>query len=421
MKLIKNGDVVLKDSIEKLDILFDDKEILKIGRDISGDFEVIDGTGLTVMPGLVDVHVHLREPGFEDKETISTGTLAAARGGFTSILAMPNLNPYPDNVDVFKYYLKKIDDDSIVHTYPYSCISLAENGEEIVDMKAIKDMGVNWFSDDGVGVSSDEVMRKAMFLARENDVMIVSHTEDMRYRVKGASVHDSLINRDRGYIGIPSICETSQLVRDLKLAKEVGTKYHACHISAQESVEALRDFKNDGVNCSGEVTAHHLLLEDIDVKGTNWKMNPPLRSNADRLSLIEGLKRGYIDFIANDHAPHRKLDKEKSMEEAAFGVVSLETSFPLLYTEFVRKEKIFTLNELVDFMSRKPALRFGLDKIGEIREGFNSDFCLVDLNEKYLIDSKEFASKGRNTPFEEYEVFGRIRETIVSGRRVLKG
>ncbi|MGM9947127.1 dihydroorotase [Floccifex sp.] len=421
MRLIKNGQVLINHTLQSMDILFDEDQILDIQENIEMDVETIDATGYTVLPGFVDVHVHLREPGHEQKETIKTGTKAAAHGGFTSIFCMPNVLPFPDEVDVIKQYIEKIKKDSLVHTYPYACITKKEASKEVVDMKSISELGIHWFSDDGVGVSTAKIMKEAMIKAKENHAMIVAHTEDMAYRKPGACVHESEITAKKGWLGIPSACESAQLIRDLQLVQEVQSSYHACHISCKESVEALKEAKEKGLNVSGEVTVHHLLLEDKDVQGPNWKMNPPLRSHEDRMALIEGLESGALDFIANDHAPHTKEEKNRPMEKCPFGIVSLETCFPLLYTQFVLREKRWTLAQLVEWMSTKPANRFGLKNTGRIEKGFASDFVLVDLNQKYVIDTNDFESMGVNTPFNGWEVYGQVKETIVSGKTVWKG
>lgn len=422
MRLIKNGNVLTSQGIVKKDILFDEQEIIKIEENIQADAEIIDASGLTVIPGLVDVHVHLREPGYTQKETIHTGTLAAAHGGFTTIFCMPNVIPYPDDVQTIQMYVEKINQDAVVHVHPYACITKEEASKEVVDMKDIKErFGIRWFSDDGVGVSTAEVMAQAMKTAGENDCMIVAHTEDMSYRKPGACVHDSEVNRQKGWLGIPSACESAQLIRDLQLSQQIGNAYHACHISAKESVEALKEYKEKGADVTGEVTAHHLLLEDQDVQGTNWKMNPPLRSHEDRMALIEGLENGSLDMIANDHAPHTKEEKDRPIDKAPFGIVSLETSFPLLYTEFVKKQKRWTLAQLVNWMSGAPAKRFGLEKIGAIEVGYRPDLVLVDLEHESVIDASQFLSKGKNTPFDGWKVYGAIRETIVGSKTVWKG
>ena len=420
-RLIQNGSVLYRGELRKADVLFDEESILCIAENIpSEDCEVIDASGLTVLPGLVDVHVHLREPGHEEKETIRTGTKAAAAGGFTSIFAMPNLNPFPDCPEVMKTYLQKIREDSIVHTYPYGTITCGEKGEKVSDMEGMAELGIRWFSDDGVGVADDAVMEKAMRKVAGLNALMACHTEDMNYRARGASVHDSEYAVKNGWIGIPSACESEQLKRDLKIACRIPLRYHGCHISAKESVEALKEAQKAGADVTAEVTAHHLLLEDKDVKGTNWKMNPPLRSHEDRMSLIEALEDGTLTFIASDHAPHTEADKAKPMAEAAFGIVSLETSFALLYTEFVHRTHRWTLAQLIAWMSEKPAERFGLEKTGRIEEGWKPDLILADLKNEYTIDTSKFYSKGKNTPFDGEKVNCRVKETIVSGRTVWK-
>lgn len=418
MKVIKNGKVLTENGLQKVDIQFDENRIIAIGENLDGD-EIVDAHGLTVLPGLVDVHVHLRQPGREQKETIHTGTLAAAHGGFTSIFAMPNVIPFPDDVKTMQEYKALIQKESVVRTFPYATITTEEAGKEVVPMHDLKAY-THWFSDDGVGIDNDDVMKEAMETAKKEDVLIAMHTEDMAYRKPGASVHDSPINRDRGYIGIPSACEAEPLKRDLDLAVSIGNKYHACHISCIESVQYLQEAKAAGGNISAEVTTHHLLLEDKDVQGPMWKMNPPLRSHADRMALIEGLENGTLDFIANDHAPHTLAEKNQSMEKAPFGIVSLETSFPLLYSEFVVKEKRWTLTQLVNWMATKPAKRFGIPA-GEIKVGKYPDFVFADLDATYTIDASTFVSKGKNTPFDGWQVQGKICQTIVGGKTVWKG
>ncbi|MGM9912379.1 dihydroorotase [Floccifex sp.] len=421
MQVIRNGLVLIEDELKPCDILFDENEIIDIQEHIEGDYPEIDAKGCAVLPGFVDVHVHLREPGHTEKETIETGTKAAAHGGFTSIFCMPNVIPFPDNTETMKDYLHLIDEKAVVRTYPYACITKQEASKEVVDMKSLSQMGIHWFSDDGVGVSTREVMKQAMEQAKDCDAMIVAHTEDMAYRKPGASVHESEVTAQKGWLGIPSACESAQLIRDLGIVEEVGCKYHACHISASESVEALRQAKQKGLDVTGEVTVHHLLLEDKDVQGPNWKMNPPLRSHADRMALIEGLENGSLDFIANDHAPHTQEEKNKPMDKCPFGIVSLETCFSLLYTQFVVREKRWTLAQLVNYMSKKPAERFGLEKAGQIKKGYQPDFVIVDLNEEYVIDASQFESMGKNTPFNGWQVFGKIKQTIVKAQTVWKG
>ena len=415
MKLLKNVHVLENNRQVRKEILFDETGILKIAEQIDApEAEVIDGKEMTALPGLIDVHVHLREPGFAYKETIDTGTMAAAAGGFTTIMAMPNVQPYLDSTEVMEAYLQKIEADAHVHVIPYATITKAESGKEVVDMAALAKMGVRAFSDDGVGVQSGDVMEEAMKQSHALGTMIVAHTEDMSYRKPGAYMHEGTESKARGVVGIPSECEWKQLERDLKLVEKTGAHYHCCHVSAKESVQLLREYRSRGCDVSGEVTAHHLLLCDRDVVDANWKMNPPLRGEADRKALIRGLQEGALSLIANDHAPHSEEEKKRPLESAPFGIVSLETAFPLLYTKLVLTG-IVSLKQLVNWMSTAPAERFGLARRGRLEEGYASDFTLVDLNEEYIINRNHFLSKGRNTPFHGWRVKGKIKATYVDG------
>ena len=415
MKLLKNVHVLENNRQVRKEILFDETGILKIAEQIDApEAEVIDGKEMTALPGLIDVHVHLREPGFAYKETIDTGTMAAAAGGFTTIMAMPNVQPYLDSPEVMEAYLQKIEADAHVHVIPYATITKAESGKEVVDMAALAKMGIRAFSDDGVGVQSGDVMEEAMKQSHALGTMIVAHTEDMSYRKPGAYMHEGTESKARGVVGIPSECEWKQLERDLKLVEKTGAHYHCCHVSAKESVQLLREYRSRGCDVSGEVTAHHLLLCDRDVVDANWKMNPPLRGEADRKALIRGLQEGALSLIANDHAPHSEEEKKRPLESAPFGIVSLETAFPLLYTKLVLTG-IVSLKQLVNWMSTAPAERFGLARRGRLEEGYASDFTLVDLNEEYIINRNHFLSKGRNTPFHGWRVKGKIKATYVDG------
>ena len=415
MKLLKNVHVLENNRQVRKEILFDETGILKIAEQIDApEAEVIDGKEMTALPGLIDVHVHLREPGFAYKETIDSGTMAAAAGGFTTIMAMPNVQPYPDSTEVMEAYLQKIEADAHVHVIPYATITKAESGKEVVDMAALAKMGIRAFSDDGVGVQSGDVMEEAMKQSHALGTMIVAHTEDMSYRKPGAYMHEGTESKARGVVGIPSECEWKQLERDLKLVEKTGAHYHCCHVSAKESVQLLREYRSRGCDVSGEVTAHHLLLCDRDVVDANWKMNPPLRGEADRKALIRGLQEGALSLIANDHAPHSEEEKKRPLESAPFGIVSLETAFPLLYTKLVLTG-IVSLKQLVNWMSTAPAERFGLARRGRLEEGYASDFTLVDLNEEYIINRNHFLSKGRNTPFHGWRVKGKIKATYVDG------
>lgn len=304
MKLIKNVKIpanILKecskgefkdDEFVIKDILFDENEILEIGDDISirEGCEIVSGKGLVALPGLIDVHVHLRQPGNEQKETIKTGSMAAAAGGMTTIMAMPNVKPFPDNVDTMVKYQELINKEAVVNVIPYGCITHMEKGDSVVDMKAMQKIGYNAFSDDGVGVQADGIMEQAMEKSAELGVMIVAHTEDMKYRKPGACINEGKKARELGLIGIPNECEYKQFERDLKLVEKTGAHYHCCHMSTVESVNLLREYKKKGCDVSGEATVHHLLLTEDDIKGTNWKMNPPLKTEEDRQALIAGIK-----------------------------------------------------------------------------------------------------------------------------------
>lgn len=431
--LIQHADVLCDPAsgkICRLDVLMDENEILDVRPDIDADalsgiypdeeIEVTEASGLTLIPGLVDTHVHLRDPGYTDKETIATGTRAAAHGGFTTIFAMPNVSPFPSSPEVIRNYLDHIEKQAVVRVHPFATITENEAGAEPVDYAAIKALGIPWFSDDGVGVQSAQVMERCMKQAKEADVLFSCHTEDMNWRRPLACVHESAVFDETGYVGIPSACESDQLIRDLQMARPIGLRYHADHISAKESVEALARAKAQGQPVSAEVTAHHLLLEDQDVRGPNWKMNPPLRSHADRIALIEGLESGALDWIANDHAPHTRKEKLRPMDKAPFGITALETSFPLLYTEFVSRKKRWSLGQLVNWMSLAPALGMGLEKTGKIEPGYHPDVVLLDLHAKDVIDPDTFCSKAANTPFAGWQSDCKVVCTWCKGKKVWK-
>ncbi len=375
---------------------------------------IYDAQGMITLAGGIDVHVHLREPGFEEKETIRTGTRAALRGGYTTLMPMPNLNPHPDCLEAIEKYMDIIKKDALVNVYPTACITRKSLGRELVDMKTIKEkFGIKAFTDDGVGVASEEMMRRAMEEAKKNDSIIVAHTEDMSYRKSNSSVHEGENAKKHGWVGIPSETEYKQVERDLELARKTGAKYHICHMSAKESVEALRRYKKLGADVSGEVTCHHLMLTEDQVIDTNYKMNPPLRTEEDRQALIEGLLDGTIDCIANDHAPHTEEEKKREMARAPFGIVGIETAIPLIYTNFV-KAGIFTLEEFQKFISENPAKRFNYTNKGKIQPGYDADIIILSEEEK-TIRKEDFLSKGTNTPFEGYKCKGYPAYTFVGG------
>lgn len=420
MKLIKNARIVAHgNELIKKDILFDESGIKEISEHIEKEnVEIIDAMGNLLIPGLIDVHAHLREPGNTHKETIASGTLAAAHGGYTTIMAMPNVTPYPDNVDTIKQYLALIKKDALVNVIPYACISKEEQGRIVVDMESIKALGLRAFSDDGVGVARDEVMLEAMKQSAKLDCMIVAHTEDMSYRKTLACMHEGKRNVELGYVGIPSACESEQVLRDLKLVEESGAHYHICHMSAKESVAYLKAYKEKGCDVSGEVTVHHLLLNEMNVQDdANYKMNPPLRSKEDQIALLQGLKEGVIDLIANDHAPHSEEEKSRGMEKSPFGIVTIEHAFPLLYSNLVKKQEV-SLEQLLYWMSEAPAKRFGFGTKGKLQVGYDADMVLVDIETIKEIRKEDFLSKGKNSPFIGWPCSGWPMMSIVEGKIV---
>lgn len=363
-----------------------------------------------IVPGLCDVHVHFREPGFSYKETIASGSAAAAHGGYTAVCTMPNLDPVPDSAEHLPVQLDAIKRGAEIKVLPYGAITVGEKGEKLADMEAMSDK-VCAFSDDGKGVQNDEMMREAMTAAKRLGKIIAAHCEDNSL-LFGGYIHDGEYARMHGHRGISSASEYKQIERDLRLAEETGCAYHVCHISTKESVELIRQAKARGVDVTCETAPHYLVLCDEDMQEDGrFKMNPPLRSREDKKALIEGIKDGTIDMIATDHAPHSAEEKGRGLEKSLMGVVGLETAFPVLYTELVMKN-IITLDRLVELMSFKPKERFGIDT--------NNDFAVFDISEAYKIDPEKFLSMGRATPFAGREVFGRCLLTVHNGKVVYK-
>lgn len=390
----KNYEKIIK--IENLDIA-ERERLGSIGIDISVFSDCY------IFPGLTDVHVHLREPGFLYKETMESGTLSAAAGGFTDIFSMPNLDPCPDSAENLAVQLKAIEKDAKVNVYPYGAITRGELGKEAADME---DMAGNViaFTDDGRGVASDDMMRNAMVRAKALDKLIVAHCEDENYPKDSAET------------------EWKQLERDIRLIREIGCGYHVCHISTKESVELVRKAKAEGLDITCETAPHYLTIsrEEIEDSG-RFKMNPPIKGEEDKQALLEALTDGTIDMIATDHAPHSIEEKSKGFAGSAFGIVGMETALPVLYTELVTKG-IITLDRLIELMYDEPRRRFGLDT-GTIRQELANDaptFAIWDLDEQYTIDPEEFMTKGRSCPFEGWNVKGRCLMTVVDGRIVWK-
>ena len=384
----------------------------------TGSFaDTLPGKGVSVsfsdciiIPAFCDVHVHLREPGFFYKETIASGTAAAARGGYTDVFSMPNLNPVPDSAENIKKELDIIEKDAVIRVHPYASITKAQKGEELVDFDKLAPY-TSWFSDDGRGVQGERLMELAMCKAAENGQMIVAHCEDNAL-LFGGYIHDGEYATKHGHKGICSESEWGPIKRDLELAEKTGCKYHICHISTKESVELIRNAKRRGVDVTCETGPHYLTMDDSMLEEDGrFKMNPPLRSREDREALLEGISDGTIDMIATDHAPHSAEEKSKGLKGSLMGVVGLETAFPVLYTELVKKG-VISLEKLIELMSINPRKRFGLPE--------TDDYCVYDLNFEYKIDPNAFLSKGRSTPFEGKNVFGKCVLTVCDRKVVYR-
>ena len=364
-----------------------------------------------VFPGFCDVHVHFREPGFSYKETILSGSAAAARGGYTAVCTMPNLNPVPDSVGNIREQIKLIERDACIDVLPYGSITVGQKGEQLSDMDGMAPFAIA-FSDDGKGVQNDDMMRAAMIKCRELGKILVAHCEDNRELRPGGCIHDGKFAAEHGYVGINSESEWKQVERDLRLVRETGCKYHVCHVSTAETVGLIRRAKAEGLDVTCETGPHYLVMCDEDIKEEGrFKMNPPIRSSRDRDALVAGLVDGTVDMIATDHAPHSAEEKAKGLSGSAFGVVGLETAFAVLYTKLVRPGAI-TLDKLIEVMCHNPRKRFGIP-VGE-------DFTVWDLNAKFRVNPEEFLSMGRVTPFEGDILFGKCLLTVKDGKPVYK-
>ena len=363
-----------------------------------------------IFPGFCDVHVHFREPGFSYKETVKTGSMAAAKGGYTAVCTMPNLNPVPDSKENLGIQLDAIKKDAVINVYPYASITKMEMGIDLVDMEALASDAVA-FSDDGRGVQSDEMMRKAMIEAKRLGKIIAAHCE-INDLLKGGYIHDGEYAKAHGHRGICSESEFGQIARDLELVKKSGCKYHVCHISTKESVDIIRRAKAEGVDVTCETGPHYLVLDDSSLmEHGRFKMNPPIRSKEDKDALVEGIKDGTVDMIATDHAPHSAEEKSRGLEKSNMGVVGIETAFPVSYTYLV-KTGIITLTKLVDLLSVKPRERFGIES--------DVGFTVFDLSDEYEINPDDFISMGKSTPFEGMKVYGRCLVTVYDGKVVYK-
>ncbi len=368
----------------------------------------LDSEGFVVLPGFCDVHVHFREPGFSYKETVASGCAAAARGGYTAVCTMPNLNPVPDSAEHLREQTAIIDRDATIDVYPYAAITVGQKGEQLSDMEAMADRAIA-FSDDGRGVQSDGMMREAMKRAKALGKMIVAHCE-VNSLLRGGYIHDGEYARAHGHRGICSESEYAQIARDLELVREIGCAYHVCHISTKESVELIRKAKAEGLDVTCETGPHYLVMDDGDLREEGrFKMNPPLRSREDREALVRGIVDGTIDMIATDHAPHSAEEKSRGLEGSAFGVVGLETAFPVTYTKLV-KEGIITLERLIELLVTNPRKRFGIPQ--------GLDFSVWKIDERFTVDPADFASLGKATPFEGWELFG-VNYLTVKGGKIL--
>ncbi|OMF22752.1 dihydroorotase [Paenibacillus sp. FSL H8-0548] len=381
----------------------------------TGSSEVIDAQGKLVSPGFIDMHVHLRDPGFEYKEDIATGTRSAAKGGFTTIACMPNTRPVTDTAETVSYIKNKAEQVGIVKVLPYASITKNELGRELTDFASLKEAGAIGFTDDGVGVQNAQMMKNAMALAQSMDMPIIAHCEDDTL-VEGAWASEGEFSRKHGLKAIPNESEAIHVGRDVLLAEATGVHYHVCHVSTEQSVRLIRLAKQIGVRVTAEVCPHHLILSDEDIPGledANWKMNPPLRTPRDVKAVIEALEDGTIDMVVTDHAPHSAEEKARGVLLSPFGIVGFETAFPLLYTKFVQTGK-WTLGFLLQRMTADPARVFRLPT-GRLEQGAPADITIVDLNSERSVDPSTFASKSNNTPFGGWKLSGWPVTTIVDG------
>ena len=418
--LIKNGRVIdpASNTDEIMDLLVSDGVIVKVQKNITEEADsVIDASGCFVMPGLIDLHVHFREPGFEHKETIRTGARAAARGGFTTVCPMPNTNPVIDSVEMVEYIKHKAEEVTDINILPIAAITAGQDGEYLTDFENLKEAGAVAVSEDGKSVMNARVARQAMRLAAEVDIPVFAHCEDKNLAARGV-MNAGNHARELGLYGIMNAVEDIIVARDILLAKNTGARLHLCHCSTEDSVRMIEDAKKEGMDITAEVTPHHLTLTEdaITEDDADFKMNPPLRTRKDVDRLREGIKSGIIDCIATDHAPHHKTEKERGFVEAPFGITGLETSVAITITELV-KTGILTPLQMAERMSYTPAKIIGIDK-GTLLPGKVADITIIDPDAEYVIDSNTFASKGHNTPFNGKKVSGEVRYTIAAGKVV---
>ena len=413
--IIRNGNVVLKNSVEKKDLLIEDGKIVKIADVIPADGSVeIDAEGKHVFPGLIDMHVHLREPGFERKEDIESGAKAAVKGGFTQICCMPNTNPVTDNKVVVSYIKMREREVNLCKIHPIGAITKGSQGQEMAAIAGMKKAGAVAISDDGVAVKNARLMRLAMEYAKGFDLKCLCHCED-KDLVDGGVVNEGLSATIAGLKGIPRAAEDVIIAREISLAESLDTAVHICHVSTHSGVRMIRTAKRAGIKVTAETCPHYYSVTDEIIRGydTNTKVNPPIREEIDKQAILEGLKDGTLDSIVTDHAPHHADDKNVEYDQAAFGISGIETSFGFAM-KYLYKAGVLTLNEIADKMSYNPAKILGLDG-GEIKEGGVADLMIADLDEKWVVDPAKFVSKGKNSPFGGYELCGVVKYTIVDG------
>lgn len=399
MILIKNGKIIKDNKLVKKEILIDDNKIIKIEDCINSDCEVIDASGCIVMPGAVDVHVHLREPGFPEKETIKTGTLSCAKGGVTSIMSMPNLNPCPDNMDNLQIQLDIINTDAVINVYPFGAVTVNEQDKELANIDEIHSF-VYGLSDDGRGVNNLDILKQAMILAKKYNLTIASHAEDNYYKYA----------KEGEYIAVE---------REIELAKEIGCKYHFCHMSVKESFDAIRKAQNEGYNnITCEVSPHHLILNKEMIENSNYKMNPPLRDEIDRLATVSALLDGTACMVASDHAPHTEKEKRQEYDKCPNGIIGVETMIPIIYTYFVKTNKI-SLNRFLDILVYNPIKVFNLPE-RDLQVGSVADIAIIDIENEHKYTKEEILSKGKNSPFIDKSFYGFTKYTLVNGEIIYK-
>ncbi len=420
--LVKNGTVINPlGKGGRLDVLIEGGKIISIGESLSATgATIVDAAGKHVFPGFVDMHAHLREPGFEFKETIASGTRAAAAGGFTAVACMPNTKPVTDNEAVVKFILEKARAEGAVRVLPIAAITKGSLGKELTEMGMLREAGAVAFSDDGKPVDNPRTMELALRYAKNFGALLISHCED-KALAEGGAMNEGPVATRLGLPGIPATAESLMVAREILLAEELHTRVHIAHVSAAASVELIRQAKARGVAVSAETCPHYFAATDALVEGysTATKVNPPLRGEADRLAIIQGLRDGTIDAIATDHAPHHIDDKDVEYNLAAFGISGFETAFALAYSYLVQPG-LLTLEEVVRRMSAVPAALLGVP-CGTLAEGAPADLCVADLNEEWMVDAKKFVSKGRNTPFDGWKLTGRITDTVAAGKLVYNG